>query len=315
MPRKRDRFFESVGVSRSKIPATEKTSVRLSGEPSTHTPTATSPAISVASGNETTTPSTTVPNVTSTTQHLTAHTQSPLNPKPGGASETSKLLPASSAATAAAVKGAAHTQVENDGIQDIQSIPALAAARDTQAQPLWNRAIDSDELSSQERERLTGISIGVDCQKIASDIRSMTDGILNEKRGLWKVKLRGEEVVLREVGMKILRWVDKFKQIGDIIVQYDPGHAALPWAAFRFLLQACLNKQENVDAILVGLEKTACLIGRCTIYEHLYVNENSAASKNLEKSILRLYTAILKFLAKAIRMLDGECPRIRLYCC
>ena len=204
----------------------------------------------------------------------------------------------------------AHTQVENVG----EPIPTLAAAGDTQAQSLWSRAINSDELSSQERERLAGIGFGVDCQKMASDIRSLMVGILNEKKGLWKIKLRGEEVVLRDVGMKILRWVDKFKQIGDI-VQYGPGHAAIPWAGFRSLLQVCLNTQGNVDAILVGLEKTTCLIDRCTIYELLYINGNSAASKNLEKSILRLYTAILKFLAKAIGMLDGECFWIRLYCC
>jgi len=55
-----------------------------------------------------------------------------------------------------------------------------------------------------------------------------------------------------------------------------------------------------VNAILVGLEKTACLIDRCTVYELLYLNEAAAASGNLEKSMLRLYTAILKFLAKAI---------------
>ena len=66
-------------------------------------------------------------------------------------------------------------------------------------------------------------------------------------------------------------------------------------------------------AILVGLEKTACLIDRCTIYEFLYTNGDSAASKNLEKSIIRLYTAILKFLAKAIKMLNGWYFQIRLY--
>ena len=71
-------------------------------------------------------------------------------------------------------------------------------------------------------------------------------------------------------------------------------------------LQVCLGKQENVDAILVGLEKTACLIERCTVYEVLYINRGSDASKNLEESIIRLYTAILKFLAKAIRMLNGD---------
>ena len=68
-----------------------------------------------------------------------------------------------------------------------------------------------------------------------------------------------------------------------------------------------------MDAILVGLEKTACLIDRCTIYEFLYTNGGFAASKTLEKSILRLYTAILKFLAKCIEMLNGGYFRIRLY--
>ena len=67
-----------------------------------------------------------------------------------------------------------------------------------------------------------------------------------------------------------------------------------------------MSKLENADAILVGLEKTACLIDRCTVYEVLYTNGDSAASKNLEKSILQLYTAILRFLAKAIKMLNGD---------
>ena len=67
----------------------------------------------------------------------------------------------------------------------------------------------------------------------------------------------------------------------------------------------CLSKHVNVDAILVGLEKTACLTDRCAIYESL-CTDDSAASKNLEKSILKLYTAILKFLAKSIKTLDGK---------
>ena len=59
-----------------------------------------------------------------------------------------------------------------------------------------------------------------------------------------------------------------------------------------------------METVLVGLEKTVCLIARCTIYESL-CTDDSAASRNLEKSILRLYTAILKFLAKAIGILNG----------
>ena len=66
---------------------------------------------------------------------------------------------------------------------------------------------------------------------MASAVNSMTDEILNAKKGeLWKVKFGEKEVVLRDVGMKTRRWIDKFKQIGGIIVQFDPVHSALPWA-------------------------------------------------------------------------------------
>ena len=64
------------------------------------------------------------------------------------------------------------------------------------------------------------------------------DGILKEKKGKeWKINFRGEDIVLGHVGMKILHWLDGFKEIGDIIVQFDPVHSALPWAGFRFLLK------------------------------------------------------------------------------
>lgn len=58
-----------------------------------------------------------------------------------------------------------------------------------------------------------------------------------EKR--WKIEINGKTVYLRDVCDKIIQWINKFKQIGDIVMQYDPGHAALPWAAFRLLLQVC----------------------------------------------------------------------------
>ena len=49
----------------------------------------------------------------------------------------------------------------------------------------------------------------------------------------------GETVIIRDVFEKIIRWVEMFKQAGDVAVQYDPAHAALPWAGIRFLLQVC----------------------------------------------------------------------------
>ncbi|KAF3933484.1 hypothetical protein ABW19_dt0205979 [Dactylella cylindrospora] len=60
------------------------------------------------------------------------------------------------------------------------------------------------------------------------------------ERKRWKITYtrKGVEktVVLQEVVNSIARWFDKLKQFGDIAVQYDPAPAALPWAAFRFLM-------------------------------------------------------------------------------
>lgn len=47
-----------------------------------------------------------------------------------------------------------------------------------------------------------------------------------------------EPIILHEILSKIVGWIDKFVAVGDTAVQYDPGHAALPWAAIKFVLQA-----------------------------------------------------------------------------
>lgn len=53
----------------------------------------------------------------------------------------------------------------------------------------------------------------------------------------WSFKRKnGETVYVRELLAKESKWINHFKDIGDIIVQYDPVHAALPWAGVRFLL-------------------------------------------------------------------------------
>ena len=302
-PRKRDRIREFLHHGRQGKPDKNvgpRDSLGI-GEPPTHTPTAASSATSVASLDGMTISSTITP--TTSAQYLVKPTESRQTPEPGGVTKDATFKSNSSQPWAiyakAAVMDTAHTQAENDGEQSVS----------TGIRSLWGRAINSDALSPQERKTLTNTGLGVDNLETESTmdaVRSIMDGILNKKKGeFWKVKLRGEEIVLRDVGMKILHWVDMFKQIGDIIVQYDPVHAALPWAGFRFLLQVCVSKQENVDTILVGLEKTACLIDRCAIYESL-CTDDSPASKNLEKSILRLYTAILKFFAKGIRILNGD---------
>lgn len=48
---------------------------------------------------------------------------------------------------------------------------------------------------------------------------------------------------------KIVAWIHRFKETGDTLVQYDPGHAALPWAAVRFLLQMAISEVQVFEAM------------------------------------------------------------------
>jgi len=57
----------------------------------------------------------------------------------------------------------------------------------------------------------------------------------------WELKRsKGKDaIVLRDVFSKISTWLQKLVEVGDVAVNYDPGHAALPWAGIRFLLKVC----------------------------------------------------------------------------
>lgn len=57
--------------------------------------------------------------------------------------------------------------------------------------------------------------------------------------GRMKFEFKGEQIVVRDLADKIITWMDKFKAVGDTVIQIDPMHAALPWAGVRLLLQVC----------------------------------------------------------------------------
>jgi hypothetical protein len=51
-------------------------------------------------------------------------------------------------------------------------------------------------------------------------------------------KVNGKKIVLRDLCEKMANWIRKFRNIEDVVVQYDLAYAALPWAGVRFLMQA-----------------------------------------------------------------------------
>ena len=133
----------------------------------------------------------------------------------------------------------------------------------------------------------------------------------------WKYKnSKGEIVILRDLFEKIVVWVDKFKEVGDNAVQYNPTHAALPWAAVRLVLQVqvfrhlldtvetdhlqvAINDSQTFGAMAEGVELVSNLITRYTIVEHLYLRKPSAAKNQLIQAILKLYSAVLTYLSRA----------------
>ncbi|SCO87393.1 related to vegetatible incompatibility protein HET-E-1 [Fusarium oxysporum] len=107
----------------------------------------------------------------------------------------------------------------------------------------------------------------------------------------------------------IIRWLDKFKGIGDVVSSFDPGHAALPWAAFRFILQAILAEREQADTVLELLASTPHFVFSGRVLEMVYTQESmhiggtqnevklsQQGLDNLREELIKLYSALLSAL-------------------
>ncbi|KAL3293369.1 ankyrin 1 [Colletotrichum asianum] len=113
----------------------------------------------------------------------------------------------------------------------------------------------------------------------------------------------GGEVVVRVVLERYIKWLDCFKAVGDSAIQYDPGHAALPWAAVRFVLQSAVNTAEAFNILITNLEKISHMIRQHALSEFLYKRNTTPIGQELRSALKTLYTSILTYLARAIRYL------------
>ncbi|KAL1635021.1 hypothetical protein SLS58_010473 [Diplodia intermedia] len=127
------------------------------------------------------------------------------------------------------------------------SLAARLREDSAHAKSLWDRAFD--ELDAHDRQRLAAVQ--PDRLTVLEDVLESVEQKKQtclEKR--WAIrKANGDRVILRDLCEKVVCWIDKFKAVGDAATQYDPGHAALPWAAVRFVLQLC--EQASINEVLV----------------------------------------------------------------
>lgn len=123
-----------------------------------------------------------------------------------------------------------------------------------------------------------------------------------ENTGWRTYHLGGHTFSLGDLARKTIICLNKFKEIGDIIVQYDPGHAALPWAAARLLLQAWTMAGEQMAAFITVIERVTRIIFRCQVFERLY-NRNTLdhdVAENFQSALIELYALVLRSMNEAI---------------
>ncbi|GAB7334663.1 hypothetical protein MBLNU13_g06614t2 [Cladosporium sp. NU13] len=126
------------------------------------------------------------------------------------------------------------------------------------------------------------------------------------KRWLWTY--RGRQIYLFEQADKVVRLLDRFKAVGDIVANVDPIHISLPWAGVQAILEVALTDSNQRAILVTGIELALYVSNRLKVYLDTFAFLSpSAAKDNLRKSIVRLYAHVLEFLARAIRIQQKKC--------
>ncbi|TGO19455.1 hypothetical protein BTUL_0004g00930 [Botrytis tulipae] len=171
----------------------------------------------------------------------------------------------------------------------------------TVAEKRWHQAWESLKEEDKDEIKLDPTRTGY--LDILQDIHNLA----TEKKELciqkaWKYKKNnGTTIIVRDLFEKILVWVNKVKDVGDVIVSYDPGHAALPWAAVRLLLTIAVEDSQSLGILIEGLEQISKLIAQCKVLEDLY-SQSAGDDTGFDGALLELYVAILKFESHAIQI-------------
>ncbi|KAL2835343.1 hypothetical protein BJY01DRAFT_252764 [Aspergillus pseudoustus] len=162
---------------------------------------------------------------------------------------------------------------------------------------LWKQAAAS--LSEEDQKNLDFRC--PDKLEILSDLLCLTEKEIQrcEKGCISFRRKSGEKVFARDLFAKIVKWIQHFKHIGDVAVQYDPAHASLPWAGIRFLLNVLVSDFNTAELILEHATTLAEMIPRYTIFEQTFLQSTSSAALELKRALTNLYSKMLLYLAKA----------------
>ena len=108
----------------------------------------------------------------------------------------------------------------------------------TVSPPLWQRvySIAKDQLSEKEREQLDLLTAGNGSIESAIGAAKDAHKAAKDRRWVYRRKQGNDIVVMERVG-RILRGMENYAKVGDILIQSNPEITALVWGAARFILQ------------------------------------------------------------------------------
>ncbi|KAJ5837197.1 hypothetical protein N7447_003223 [Penicillium robsamsonii] len=164
---------------------------------------------------------------------------------------------------------------------------------------LWTLAFHS--LPPATKEDLEKYQNEKAIETLDATLRAVRDKQLVCLQKRWTVKTKaGKRLIVRDILDKVAFWINRFKEVGDIAVQYDPSHASLPWAGVRVLLQASINDLQTFTSVAEGLETLALITTRYSILENIYLPSTgqalSSAQSKLCDALVALYSESLKYL-------------------
>ncbi len=140
------------------------------------------------------------------------------------------------------------TSYETDPIHSVKGNQPPTSPPSTSTiyhQELWSQALEKLRVEDEEAIQALQSTFRTQSQLSKTGIdeifRLLEDVQKKCEEKSFNFHFRGKEIILRDVMGKISYWVSKFKEIGDIAVNFDPIHASLPWAGVRFLLQVRLS--------------------------------------------------------------------------
>ncbi|KAG4282209.1 hypothetical protein FPRO04_13385 [Fusarium proliferatum] len=165
---------------------------------------------------------------------------------------------------------------------------------------LWTTA--RENLPADVKEWLASIEQGIQPTATATEqIDALIEQTSTKQKNLEKSNHK-----FRKYFDKIIHWLDKVKGIGDVISSFDPVHAALPWAAFRFALQAILAEREQAESVLELLASTPHFVFSGRVLEMVYTRESMHIGEteddvklsqqclnSLHEELIKLYSGLL----------------------